>query len=325
MADDRKQYWQEIAERRIGNILRSHTVARKRTLEQKICDAGPNNQRPDPHILTLAQNAMRERGELNTVGDTDPWYHLSDTSRHLVDARLDELAPIAEQFQHIGHRIGQCLEIAVFKALQKQSNLDYLGSFPDLSNPGNTGKYSKEDPPSYLGNKRIPHKKGIRKRGQEQPKVDFIILSPERAAIEVKNRREWYYPQRDEIRYLLYKAIHLDCVPVLIARRIPFVTFMLLEQCGFVFHQTYNQLMDERDRAIAEKARDKSLLGYHDIRIGFEPDKRLLKFIGTNLPDVIPKARVKFDQHKGMLSSYASGAIDYQGLVKAIRVKHGHQ
>ncbi len=127
------------------------------------------------------------------------------------------------------------------------------------------------------------------------------------------------YPNEEDVLDLLHKATELDCVPVLIARRIPYVTIMLLKQCGCVFHQTYNQLMDERDSDLAKMAQHKSLLGYHDIRVGSEPDKRLLKFITINLPDVLPKAKEKFDEHKDLLAEYASGQISYQDLVNTLR------
>ena len=100
------------------------------------------------------------------------------------------------------------------------------------------------------------------------------------AAIEAKNVRSWVYPNDDEIHALLAKAVALDCVPVLIARRFAFVTFKVLWTCGVVFHQNYGQLLPATAAELAEQAKDKELLGYHDIRLGNEPDQRLQKFIG---------------------------------------------
>ena len=39
-----------------------------------------------------------------------------------------------------------------------------------------------------------------------------------------------------------------------------------------------------------DRAEIQSLLGYHDIRTGNRPDARLLKFIGTDLPNIFPEA-----------------------------------
>ena len=41
-----------LAAKRLRNVLRVHGVATDRTLEQKISDAGPFDQRIDPHVLT---------------------------------------------------------------------------------------------------------------------------------------------------------------------------------------------------------------------------------------------------------------------------------
>ncbi len=105
----------------------------------------------------------------------------------------------------------------------------------------------------------------------------------------------------------------------MIGRRIPFVTFKVLSTCGVVFHQTYNQLLPEADRKLAEKARDKRLLGYHDIRVGNEPDDRLLKFIGTNLPRVLPEARDRFDKYKDLVGDFADGTMHYTEFAARVR------
>jgi hypothetical protein len=37
------------------------------------------------------------------------------------------------------------------------------------------------------------------------------------------------------------------------------------------------------DADLANRVRDKRLLGYHDVRVGNDPDERLLKFVHVNL------------------------------------------
>ena len=60
------------------------------------------------------------------------------------------------------------------------------------------------------------------------------------------------------------------------------------------------------DAALADSARDKSLLGYHDVRLGNEPDARLTKFVGVNLPEHLDQARNRFDSSKDVLARYAA-------------------
>lgn len=300
MTDDREQ----LARKRILSILRKHGVATARTLEQKISDAGPSNQRIDPHVLTPVRNQLVKTGDIIKITNGAPWFHLKTTPEDTVKNRLAEQLPIHKQYGKIGSRVGQCLEIAIYRALLEQDELDYLGSFKNLDDHDDSHPYKKEEPPQSLSGRSLD--------GDER--LDFLVRHQEAgwAGIEAKNVREWLYPDRSEIAELLHKAVTLDVVPVLIGRRIPFVTFKVLSPCGVLFHQTYNQLIPEADRELAEKAKNKNLLGYHDIRIGNQPDDRLLKFIGTNLPKILPGARDRFDDYKDLLGDFGDGSMKYE-------------
>ena len=106
---------------------------------------------------------------------------------------------------------------------------------------------------------------------------------------------------------------------MLIARRIPFVTFKILSTCGVMFHQTYTQLLPKADQVLAEKAKHKDLLGYHDIRVGNQPDDRLVKFFAVNLPQALPEARVRFNEYKDLLAKFAGGIITYKEFAGRVR------
>lgn len=58
MAKLSREERETIAETRILRALGTLTIANQRTLEQKISDAGPYNQRVDPHILTDVRNRL---------------------------------------------------------------------------------------------------------------------------------------------------------------------------------------------------------------------------------------------------------------------------
>lgn len=105
----------------------------------------------------------------------------------------------------------------------------------------------------------------------------------------------------------------------MIARRIPFVTFRLLSPCGLIIHQTYNQLFPLSETDLAAKLRDKTLLGYHDIRVGNEPDIRLKKFLITNLPKILAEARTRFEQNRDLLEAYARGNMPYKEFAARVR------
>jgi hypothetical protein len=136
--------------------------------------------------------------------------------------------------------------------------------------------------------------------------------------VEIKKVREWFYPNREEIRELLLKCTALDAIPILIARRIHFTTFKILTTLGGVIHQTYNQLFPETDYALAELAKNKRLLGYHDIRLGNQPDTRLIKFINTNLPSILPESRQRFNEFKDIAIAYANHKMQYREFANLV-------
>jgi hypothetical protein len=142
------------------------------------------------------------------------------------------LIPLHRQYQRLGHRIGQTLEIAIYRALCAQTQLTFLGSLRGLDGPDDA-LYSKDEPPSTISGNSM------------EGELDFIAMTPQAILIglEAKNIREWLYPQREEISQLLQKCTAVDAVPVLVPRRIHFSTFRVLNPCGVVLHQTYNQLL----------------------------------------------------------------------------------
>src|SRR6266480_4581288 len=291
-----------LAQQRLRNVLRKHTVANARTLENKIADAGPFAQRIEPHVLTPARQSL-QGSEIMRMGDVSIWFYLKGTDERAVNKRLAEQQPIHNEFQKrsLTVRIGQSLEIAVYRALIRVKGLPVVGGFRDLDSHDDSSLYSKEEPPSMIGD--------LPSLGAQR--LDFIIFDRQNGpvGIEVKNIREWLYPNSKEVRELLNKCCSLDAVPVLIARRYPYVTFRLLSRCGVIVHQTYNQLLPYTAAEIARKAKDKRLLGYHDIRVSNEPDARLNRFVSINLLKVLPEARARFNKAKNLLYAHATLSI----------------
>jgi|tagenome__1003787_1003787.scaffolds.fasta_scaffold20975696_2 hypothetical protein len=299
-----RQERDELAAKRLLRILSSLTMANQRTLEQKISDAGPFNQRIDPHVLNDVRKQLLKEGQIGRITKAGaPWYFAGNTPVEKQASRMTELLAAYEPYLKISPRIGQALEIATYRALRQLPSADFYGRFKDLDVHDDSTMYSKEEPPQHIGNKELT--------GDER--LDFILRTTDAGTvgIECKNVRHWMYPHVDEIRETLRKCLLLDAVPVLIARRIPYVTFAVLGRCGLIIHQTYNQLLPASESALAVKVRDKRLLGYHDVRTSNQPDARLVKFITKNLPAVAPAARAKFDEYADLLWDFAFGEMGY--------------
>jgi hypothetical protein len=294
-----------FAETRLLRIIGTHTIATARTLEQKISDAGPYGQRIDPHILTSVRNRLvREQKLLRHEHAGTPWFYLPTATKPTLDDRFNAQLNIHNRLVGpISARIGQALEIAVFRALSAIDDLDFSGRFKDLDAHDDSTLYAKEEPPQHIGTRSLP--------GDER--LDFLIRLPTVGplGVECKNVRSWLYPDREEVTDAIRKCIAINSVPVIIGRRIPYVTFALLSKCGVLFHQTYGQLLPESDRDLADQARDKTLLGYHDIQLGNQPDARLCTFIETNLPAIASQARQKFAENIDLLEPFSNSEMPY--------------
>ena len=196
----------------------------------------------------------------------------------------------------------------------EQHRFGFLGGFLDLDEHDDSQRYKKEEPPSLINGLKL-----------STGRLDFVFQDPQAGniGVEAKNIREWIYPDTHLFRELLRKCCALDLVPVLIARRIAYVTRSeICDPCGIVIHPTYNQLYPESASTIADRARDKRLLGYHDLRVGNRPDARLITFLHTNLPKVIERARQRFDEYKDLLAEYGAG-MSYLDFHIELRIRRG--
>lgn len=301
----------ELGKKRLLSILHAQTIACDRTLEQKISDAGPNPMRVEPNVLTQARNSLTKAGTiLWEKHGKAPWYYLKGTPRESIDSRLAVLVPLHAKTQAgmFTHRIGQTLEIAVLKALQK-ARLNFLGHFTDLDLHDDSTAYTKVDPPMTISGKKL-----------EKGPLDYIVFpNGICAGIEVKNYRTWLYPRSSEVRDLLWKCGDIDAVPVLIARRLPFLTIRLLQMGGCLIHENYNQLYPTADAELAALVRDKNLLGYHDVRTGSDPDGRMMRFIEKLLPGLVNDVRPTFTKFRDAHRAYGKGEITYAEWLKELK------
>lgn len=116
-----------------------------RTLEQKIADAGPFNQRIDPHILTLARKELEAQQTILRLSEGGiDWYYLKNTEIDTVKSRLLEQRAVHEATMEkdFTHKLGQSAETAVYRCLLEQSEFQFFGSYTDLDEHDDKTLYS---------------------------------------------------------------------------------------------------------------------------------------------------------------------------------------
>jgi len=303
-----------LAQRRLVRILDDLVVANMRTLEMKISDSGPDEQRVNPHVITAVRNDMLKRRALQRHG---VWYYRALANPQRVEERLSVLEPLHQKTNERGFtmRLGQTLEISILRALNK-SPLDFVGGFSDLDQHDDGTLYRKEEPPLSFSGRRMP---GDRR-------FDFLAFHRSGPiGLEAKNIREWIYPDRDEIKELLFKAVAADTLPVLIGRRIPYVTFRLLRTCGVLVFENFNQLYPAADAALAAQVRERGNLGYHDVRTGNQPNDRLLRFVTTDIARDAEEFRERFNRYKDLLGEFGSGEMSYASFAARVRRRENGQ
>jgi hypothetical protein len=150
---------------------------------------------------------------------------------------------------------------------------------------------------------------------------DFVIFHPaaggEPALLECKNLRQWLYPSSPEIKELVAKALTCDMTPILVARRLPFITKVALcEPAGIIAHETYYQLYPETDagRNLAAQVTRTRGLGYADVRAIENPLPRTVKFFEQHLPVLLPSAAANFQKNRGLLKQWVDGQITWPTL-----------
>ncbi|MDV4159313.1 hypothetical protein [Rhizobium brockwellii] len=302
---------ERIAAKRLLSVLGRHGAAIARTLEQKISDAGPFNQRIDPHILIPVRNDLVKMGLIQKIrAHGRDWFALPDIPPQILHDRIEEQAQVLHLTtdNRFMHRLGDALEIAVFRAL-RSSGLNSLGGFRGLADAPTIGPQKKEEPPSIFGAKELSGNR----------RFDFLVGTKLWAGIECKNIREWLYPDRPEIKQMLLKAVELDIPPILIGRRIPFVTRRLLQAAGGLVWEIRSQLYPTEYGNIAAQISHKDSLGFFDIRVTDYPDDKLLDFITRIIPAELPEATNRFQQFKDLFDPYARGHMPYHVFAAKIR------
>jgi hypothetical protein len=97
----------------------------------------------------------------------------------------------------------------------------------------------------------------------------------------------------------------LDAVPVLVARKLPYVSFVLFGNVGMVGYQTHFQFFHPTVQPELARVKHVDGLGYKDIRCTLEPDGNMIKFFQKTLPKIAAQFKARFAAKKKVLQHFA--------------------
>lgn len=312
-----------LGKARIQSILDREIVATEKTLEQKIAEHGPVDQRVDPHLITLAITDLLALRRLvinqHALTGTTPWYSNPGRAWTEVSEKLEKLAPLYHTVSRtLSNVIGDALEIATFRALETTRDAHPRYHFDGhfyLDRPKNAhGRYHQRKAPKEMGARSTVYQPDFLQYGHDAGTI----------CVECKNMREWLYPRRDQIKIHILRCSDLDVIPLFVARRIHYSTLTnFFEPAGIIAHESYFQYFPSDQIEVATRAKHKRSLGFSDIIATEAPDQRTIRFFRDELPGLVGPMARKWRQHKAALTEYAKGQINLAQLYTAIGSRAG--
>lgn len=250
--------------------------------------------RPDPFILGQGIDELLEAEEVRREGQEGlPQFYMPgdfDPGRRADRDRKAYILRLYREFIRLvgGGLVGDALERVVYEAAVR-------------AGPGKFTVWGSPDRPIAPGT--MISGKPV----QREP--DLILVGCGKsdcvADIEAKNLREWLSASSREVWSLIGRALRIDAVPVLIARKILFPAYYVFRRIGLLAYQMHFQFFPPEMEATVAEIKHKDGLGFSDIRCSHEPPATLIRYFAEHLPRLAVPALQRFLEHKEMLSGYA--------------------
>lgn len=314
--------WLVIADKRIRSILEKRRISYSSYFDIKISEAGPNYMRAEPHIIHNALKTMVMQGEVNRYTPKTPLINapalyvpvdFKGAADHSRARNFIEWRNLFVESSGQSKYCGFVLEKMVFDSILATDHYHILGSAPSYNDQGYLDKGKGSELLTYQGNDVYKADAGS---GFDLFAIHKATDTP--IGIEAKNLREWIYPASVEVWRAIARGCTLNCLPVIIARKISFIARVgFFAEFGMLGFETNFQYFDhniQRDTnyKFKEKVVDKNRLGFADIKL-IKPNatkpSHLVNFFDETLNNYAEEYFEKFQRHKALLKKYA---IDYQ-------------
>lgn len=284
-----KDQWARYAEWRTIEVLKSNAVATTKELEARISDFGPSRlASPNPHHVTTARQRLVERGTLVVLDiDGTEFYHLAQADPELVRSTLDRKMELQSRFTNLTgvyEKCGKNAEIVTYRALLA-SEVHYVPFAPGAP---------------------VTHLNGM-STARSLDQAAYGQTSRYKLGIEVKNGREWVYPESWPVWKTIGAAIELDAMPILVARRIHPTCFPLFKKIGMLGHETRSQTFspDISPDEIEILGAVQREFFFKDVAITDEPEEAQVEFFGRIVSSLGHSFSEVFDRRGELLREYA--------------------
>lgn len=287
--------------------LRRLTAATKKTLESKICEAG--RDRVAPKVVGEVVNAMAAEGELDRHVHAHGMesYSLAGTPLDVLAARRTELDGLLAAFRRHASGVAGQAGLLGRAGVIGQAGEDMLGRAFAASPTMEALQWG--DTSVFRGKTLTQPSDGLViacQPVQGYKTTDLLAL------VEVKNRRDWPYPENYMPWKLARNAYEFDVVGIYFSRRIPKTTFWyVFKSVGAVGIETFNQFAPPDSEAALSPVRHKFGLGFHDLYFREDVPTYLQRQV-DNLPDRITAARDRMNEVRYIVEEYLDDLADKQ-------------
>jgi len=299
-----RKNWNEEGAKRTLYILKREIVCNQRELERRICEVGPPEWRVEPVYITGGKKILIREGQVG-VHDSEvgAFYYLSGENKKKVNKYLEEKVDIYKRYSELSQKergLGGVAEGVYAKAMEQAENVVIHGTTGEVDTIN--GKVSRRT---------------IDGGGYDK-------LSDTKFGVEVKNIREWAYPDCWEVWKALQSCAELEVMPVYIARQIAYRTFKFFGEIGAVGYSTYRQFWDVSLRDRLEEVRVK--FGFKDIVFPMEyavvdkdrplvnaPTERDIALFTKTVPKIAKQKAELFRKQKDVILKYAQIGLGDEG------------
>lgn len=288
--------WQDYACKRLYSLLQKHPVLSTREMEARLSEFGTNLLPPvHPHHLTTARKSLN----LQVVSTSPiPLYSLPNISTSSISSHIARKELLNDAFVNHFTKEEFCGDVAekvIFNSMCHALNLSIE--------------------PHTLGNVSQIGSRNTNKTLDTYALLPFIDNSGQKKfsvlGIEIKNIREWIYPESVEIWKALKSCIDLDCIPIIISRVFHYTAFTFFRDIGAFAYQTKHQYFSTHLWKHPLYSTVKKELHFRDMVLWKEdkPDPKVTSFFSDLLPKHISRIAQNYENHRQLIDNYAQGPL----------------